>query len=93
MHFEGMASKYCTFDAVLTSLRSHGIILLRGLVSRCTHMIRSHTYTRAPSVSADMHRSHIDISTHYFTIRTSRALAQLRFSFIRCLRFFIERRY
>ncbi len=47
------------------------------LVARCTHMIRSHTYTRAPSVSAGMHRSHIDISTHYFTIRTSRVLAQL----------------
>ncbi len=30
MHFEGMASKHCTFDAVLTSLRLHGIILLLG---------------------------------------------------------------
>ncbi len=25
--------------------------------ARCTHMIRSHTYTRAPSVSAGMHAS------------------------------------
>ncbi len=67
--------------------------------------IRAYTYiylrffqgTTSPARSASrmrmphMHRSHIDFLTR-FTIRTSRTLAQLLFSF-RCLRFLIERRY
>ncbi len=52
-------------------------------------MIRSHTCdTRAPSVSAGMHRSHIDIFTHYFTMHPDEPRACTIIIFIQVLALF-----
>ncbi len=47
-----------------------------------------HTYTRAPSVSAGMHRSHIDISTHYFNDHSDELRACTIVIFIQVLALF-----